>query len=65
MDRESLFNVLILDFDQPKLWEHESWNLPVDPESVRAKFSSWGAPSRGLVEVGWSLFFSFISNAPG
>ena len=52
MARESLFHVVIMDWEQSKTWEHDHWGLPVSPEAVRAKFSSWGVPSRGLVEVG-------------
>ena len=50
IDGGSTLNVVLFDFEQ-ETWEHDKWVLPADPEVLRSKFSTWGASSRGLVEV--------------
>ncbi|CAF9942352.1 hypothetical protein IMSHALPRED_003632 [Imshaugia aleurites] len=46
----STLNLVLFDFEQ-ETWEHDKWVLPADPEVLRSKFSTWGASSRGLVEL--------------
>ena len=50
IDGGSILNIVIFDF-AVETWEHEKWVIPADPETLRSKFSTWGASSRALVEV--------------